>query len=403
MNNKSDKLPSSEKKSEVFNLNKNLTIDGITLPHLINILMAIVIIFTTVYLTRHYWDVNFGFDIKTGSLCDISAFFNCDSATHSKLASVFNIPTSVFGLMFGFSLMIGSIFPSVNFERTNKFLSLINLIGCIGLFAYSLIALGSLCPMCTAYYVFSAIVFFLYWKFSGLSLFQPDVKSLALLAAIFLVLGGTFSYTIGNKKEKMSKDDAILKKSLVEQYKSLPKVSVPEYQSPHFILKTNSTHQEAPLRVMFFSDFQCPACERLSPVLEKFKKKYDGKISIQYYFFPLDSNCNKDMQRQLHPQACLSSFIAHCSGERFVEVHDHFFKNQSSMSDQWLEEYAKANNWWECSQSPETREAIQAMLKTGKGYSIQGTPTMFVNESRITRALNEKMYEMIFDSILETK
>ena len=58
-----------------------------------------------------------------------------------------------FGLMVGALVCLGAMFPSRAFERTNMSIALLNGIGVIALLVYSVAWLGSLCLLCTGFYV----------------------------------------------------------------------------------------------------------------------------------------------------------------------------------------------------------------------------------------------------------
>ncbi len=49
------------------------------------------------------------------------------------------VPLGFFGLFLGALVVLGTVFPSAAFERTNKSLSLLNVLGVVGLFLYSVL------------------------------------------------------------------------------------------------------------------------------------------------------------------------------------------------------------------------------------------------------------------------
>ncbi len=65
------------------------------------------------------------------------------------------MPLAYFGVMVGGLVGLGAVFPSAALERTNRAIALLNVIGVIGLFLYSVAYLRSLCLLCTGYYVFA--------------------------------------------------------------------------------------------------------------------------------------------------------------------------------------------------------------------------------------------------------
>lgn len=379
---------------------KGLTTQGMSVPHVTLITAAILIIGACIYLTQHYFAVHFQTEIKDAGLCSINAFFNCDSATTSPMAQIFNVPISVLGLLFGAFLVFGSIFPSEAFERTNKFISLINLVGCISLFIYSLAILGSLCPVCTLYYIMSGLVFYLYHKhgFEGLA---PHNTTFIIFSIVYLIVGASVGYAVTNKKAAYASKQERRKVQIISQFAKMKKVIVPEAKSKHFIMKTKGSFDSAPIRISIFSDFQCPFCARLSDTLKQFKEKYQGTMSIQYFFYPLDINCNPEMKNAMHAQACKASYLAACSGDKFNEVHDKIFADQSEISDEYLDDYAKKLGVTECMNDPARKKEVQEMIAIGKKYGVESTPTIIINDVKLNGILPMPLYEALFDGILE--
>ena len=140
-------------------------------------ILSILIIATSLYLTKHYYNVKFPTSLSSGSLCDINSFFNCDAATNSPLSNILGIPTSIFGLIMGLLFLSGILFQSSNFQGATYYLSGANFIGCVLLFIYSLVSLGTLCPFCTVYYILSGLVFFIYFKYI-------NIKTTSLISVI---------------------------------------------------------------------------------------------------------------------------------------------------------------------------------------------------------------------------
>jgi len=74
---------------------------------------------------------------------------------------------------------------------------------------------------------------------------------------------------------------------------------------------------EAKIKIVEFTDFECPYCERSFPTIEAVLKKYEGKISMEYKSFPLP----------FHPLAQKAAEAALCANDqgKFWEMHDSMF------------------------------------------------------------------------------
>jgi len=238
------------------------------------------------YLTiQHFFNANFPESIFKGAFCDISSFFNCDSSAYSSISQFHGVPLGYFGLLAGALVVLGALFPSAAFERTNKFLSLLNALGVIGLLIYSIFFLKSLCLLCSGYYLFSLFSFFLFWKYGLRTLPVPSLKVLVVFGCIALA-GAYGFYLFYGAKEDAQMGGVSLR--VLKEYYSLAEVPNPSLVSPCWIARATEKFEDAPIRVVEYADFLCPDCLFLFGQLQRLKKEYQGKINIAFQFFPLE-------------------------------------------------------------------------------------------------------------------
>lgn len=366
-----------------------------TLTHALIVTLGIAIIATTAYLTNHYFAIKFPDGLGSASaLCDISGFLNCDAATHSPISNIAGIPISIFGFLIGILLLAGYLFNSPGYESTMKFILTVNLIGCVVLFIYSVASLGSLCPMCTLYYLLSFGAFFIFNR--NIKSIRPTIVPIISVGVLFAATSvGAYMYTA----EKAQKNEA-LATSLIQQFDSLPDLGAPEQQSMFRLVSSTEDFQAAPIQVTKFSDFQCPACKAMSEQLHKAARQYKGQINIQYMFYPLDPACNTTMERSLHPFACKAAYLAYCLPEKFSEIENELFSNQDSLSDSFLEGIAKRENVGECYKSEETKEKVKAIVSSAAPFNIRSTPTVLLNGVKIEGVLPFNQLQVLMDELV---
>jgi len=133
----------------------------------------------------------------------------------------------------------------------------------------------------------------------------------------------------------------------------------------------------APVTIVEFSDFHCPFCRKVEPVLEDLRAKYGAKIRIAYLDFPLDN---------LHPQARVAAEASHCAIEqgKFWEFHDRLFKNDPDSSQAALNRIAKEIGmdvaaFEACGSSGKYKNSVQESIQEGARLGVTGTPTFFIN------------------------
>ncbi len=145
---------------------RGLTTGGRGGPRLASFVAGLAMVVSSFLTIRHFFEANYPDSIFAGSFCDISAFFNCNSSAYSSLSVFMDVPLGVPGLVIGLLVMLGAVFPSESFERTNRFVALVNGFGVVALFLLSVFVIGSLCLLCTGYYVASLISLWLFWRFA---------------------------------------------------------------------------------------------------------------------------------------------------------------------------------------------------------------------------------------------
>ncbi|MBT7608188.1 MAG: thioredoxin domain-containing protein [Bacteriovoracaceae bacterium] len=370
--------------------------------HALLVFSALCMIGTSLYLTSHYFNTYYTVGFSGSGLCELNSFFSCDKVTNSGASNLFGVPISLFGILNGILILSGYIFTSRETEKSITSIILLNGVLCGTLFLYSLIALGGLCPFCAMYYAVSILALFVYYKNSTFE--KPDIKSFLIIGLFFLTSSGVM-YGFVQSKEQQQQDiankESVAGQQMVEQYKGLDNLGTPEPESPFSLVRATKNFSDSPIQLVIFSDFQCPACKMLAAVAHEVIKKYEGKVSVQYFFYPLDHTCNPEMQRPLHPLACQAAYLASCLPQKFVSVHDDIFKNQENLSQSWLDDYAKDENVLDCMKSQETKDKVVDLIKQAKPFNISSTPTMLLNGVKVEGVIPINSLIPIFDMLIE--
>jgi uncharacterized membrane protein/protein-disulfide isomerase len=356
---------------------------------------------------QHFFNANFPQSIFKGSFCDISAFFNCNSSAYSKIAHFHGVPLGYFGLILGALACLGALFPSKAFERTNKALSLLNALGVIALFCYSIFYLKSLCLLCTGYYVFSLFSFFLFWKFGPRGFPLPSIKHLIVFGLI--TLAGAYGFHLFYIAKQEAQLGGVATR-VVKEYYSLEKVNSPSFISPFWTAQATERFEDAPIRVIEYADFLCPDCLFMSEQLNRLKAEFAGKINIAFQFFPLEAKCNTVVEKDKHPGACDLSYIAAKDPAKFSAIHDEIFAHFEEAKDpQWRSELAKKYGVEAALTDQATKDLVQRIINTGGEYDktsdkfahgIRSTPTLIVNNRMIIGTLPYGQLTAIFESLL---
>ena len=361
-------------------------------------LLAVGMISVSLYLVNHYYEVHFPQTLVSGSMCDLSSFWNCDTATLSPMASFFHVPTAVFGCIVGLFFLVGACVWRRDVEQVNYLLSVVNALGCVGLFGYSLVVLDGLCPGCTVYYVLSVCLcgLFIFRRAPKWHL-QLNWRVLAGYLFVGLVVsGGFYSYT-------KSQDLKFLEhqKKILQDFRNAESLEPLKLRSQFRLASATEKFEDAPLRVTVFSDFQCPICKVFAEeTLPKLVRRYKGKLNMQYVFYPMDSNCNHNIEQPMHPMACEASYLAACLPGQFHEIHDRLYASQNELSYQLMQRLANEYKISKCYNDDNTQKLVQQMVLMGDKASVRATPTTIVNGKPVEGLLPLKFYVLLFDDAI---
>jgi protein-disulfide isomerase len=133
---------------------------------------------------------------------------------------------------------------------------------------------------------------------------------------------------------------------------------------------------DAPVTIVEFSDFTCPYCRMLRPVLERWAKKNAARARLFYKPFPLAN----------HPRAMEMAEAAEFAREKgaFWPMHDHLFEAGRPLSDDDLVRLAgqlglSGEELRAALASKRFRPRLFASQAEARAAGLDGTPTLYVN------------------------
>ena len=165
----------------------------------------------------------------------------------------------------------------------------------------------------------------------------------------------------------------------------------------------------APVQVLEFADFECPACGSFATLTEpdvRSRLVQTGQISFRFLDFPLPQHLN----------SWDASMAAACANEqgKFWEMHDQIFANQ----DRWATQTTNRpkavfsrlagsiglnmSQWDDCYDSQKYKLNIAANLREGENRGVRSTPTFIIGGRMIANAMGYDQFKMYVDSALAT-
>jgi protein-disulfide isomerase len=152
--------------------------------------------------------------------------------------------------------------------------------------------------------------------------------------------------------------------------------------------------EDARVKIVEFSDFQCPYCSKLIPILKQAQKNYPDEVRLVFRQFPLKS---------IHPHAQKAAEASLCARDqgKFWEMHDLLFKGQNALGIKDLKVKAEqlgldGAGFKRCLESGKSEDEVTKDLLAGARAGVKGTPCLFVNGRRLVGAAS---YQQISDLI----
>jgi protein-disulfide isomerase len=149
---------------------------------------------------------------------------------------------------------------------------------------------------------------------------------------------------------------------------------------------------KAPVTIVEFTDFQCPSCAALQPVLEEVLKSYGNKVRLVVRDFPLPRHENAR-------KAAEAANAANAQG-KFFEYTALLFKRQDKLDLPSLKKYASElglNRARFDAELDDGRYAAEVKhdVDDGEMYGVDATPAVFVNGIALREMSAEALHALI--------
>ena len=151
----------------------------------------------------------------------------------------------------------------------------------------------------------------------------------------------------------------------------------------------------APVSIIVFTDFQCPYCIKLNPVLEQVYEKNKGKVKLIF----------KNMPLQFHQMAEPAALAALAAGEqgKFWEFHDKLF-TAPQLSPEVITKIAQdlgldMTRFESDRNSPMLRQKLIKDMSDAQKAGVTGTPTLYINGRKLKQRSPEGFQAMIDEEL----
>jgi len=394
----------------------------------IGVMCLVATVLAMMSTTQHFRIMKSG--LEFASFCAISDKVNCDIVNASSFSEFLGVPIAWWGTIY-YGLLAIMCFIGALSKRDRRatvsvawFMALAGIPYVLFLFYVSWAVLGVFCVECIGMYVASFIaaigLYFalklrlkeipayflnyikaLFGKTHELG-FEPKIRAHVIVIAVvygIAWLGIAVYQTKGMAGVKQFDVD-----KQVRAFYSQP--AHPIEVSPYWAVWGNP---DAKVKLIEFSEFQCPFCRRASFTVKPFLHQFRKDVALYFVNFPLDDACNPLLDRPMHPNSCYFAKAAICANKmgNFWDYHDALFLNQTGLSKKKALDIAEDQFGWDrteflqCISSEETEAELKAEMQEGLELKITGTPSFYLNGRPIRNWVDKKFIQRIVKEEIE--
>jgi protein-disulfide isomerase/uncharacterized membrane protein len=367
----------------------------------------------------------------------------CMELSQTKYAELFGIPVAAYGLLFYLFVLFIILIADYAEGRYHAYslavllaLSIVSIIA-DAVLAVILIIVKLPCQLCIATYAVNICILALLVAWREKAGTREDNSLRVLYKEIFLAKDATSDRKAFNASFVIFLfllPYAIFSTSNILQLKSDTnrpsadqiKADVRSYyQQPAENIKFPDSgivlgNPEAEVAITVFTDFLCSFCYKSHLAEEYLLSKYENKIKIIYFTYPLDKNCNPHISQTVYKNSCIASraflaateagIVEQYSIKHFAEYKkfDHNYDHNRSISiletiDRKDLKDLNAQAFQALMNSARSTKLLEEHIALAKKLSIDGTPAIFINNKRINGYRPVQVLDVIIRNELARK
>ncbi len=156
--------------------------------------------------------------------------------------------------------------------------------------------------------------------------------------------------------------------------------------------------EDAPITIVEFSDYQCPACRRSHELVRQLRQSYGNQVRWVFKDFPMPG----------HQWARTAALAARCAAEqgKFWEYQDLLFVSPDELTPSRLTQLAKdlglqLEPFTQCLEAGKFQARIDQDVEQGKKLGFNTTPTFVINNRVVSGTPPADRFRQIIDEELE--
>ena len=348
------------------------------------------------------------------SFCDVNATVSCSQVYQSRYAYLAGVPVALLGALWYMAVLLvlaGSRWgwPSLR-ESSVGYIFLLSTAG-LGFVLYmayaSLVLLKIVCLMCVVTYIAVAALFIISGTRTSYPMltiprrFLQDAKAaLASPAALALVLVFVAGATAAI---------AFFPRGGATAVPPAGQAAAADRQSEFVRFWESQVRTQLPVSadgaavvIVRFSDYQCPACAQsfkdYKPIVARFNAQYPGAIKVVQKDFPLETECNTALARDVHVASCeaAAAMKAAQAKGRGEAMEDWLYTNHQTLTPAAVRKAAAEVGGVTDfdAQYPALLNAVKGDIALASILGVRQTPTFYINGVKVEGAMGAPYFEL---------
>jgi protein-disulfide isomerase/uncharacterized membrane protein len=366
----------------------------------LQLVSSLVGLVTSLYLLVQHTRLKSGIQ-ESASFCSFGRYADCDVVNSSRFSEVAGIPLASIGALFYFTCLCLNLLARPRdkaFPQLQKYLTALVGLGLVvdaGLLGIQIFELKTFCSMCLLTYVSSGAILFASLRLrkrapapdGEVGVTRPALWMTGVAAIAFV----GFIATLPSYYRLQGQTYAMIENALEQFFRTWRDRPI----RPTPVKEGDGVfgNPDSKVRILVFSDFECPHCRKAAFTLHTALKPLKERMLFVFKHFPLDSTCNPKLQYQLHPNACALARLAYCAERKglFWEYHDLVFLQIGEGVSQGIEalkpQLAPILSDVEierCLQDEKSLANLKADIELGSDLGLTGTPAVYINGKHVS-------------------
>lgn len=167
-----------------------------------------------------------------------------------------------------------------------------------------------------------------------------------------------------------------------------PQAPIPSSTSAPLTGRFRWGPEQAAIRIVIFTDYQCPDCRLIEQQLEQVQKM-GLSLNVSIRFYPFSTVCNERVTEDMHPDACFAASAALAVGtlggtDAFWAMHQWLFDRKGAFTPQLLQQQAAALGLDGAAvvrivNAKSNFDEVKSDIRLANDLGLRYTPMIFIN------------------------